>query len=132
MSRWLGAAKADLLLAEWERGLRAPVWPGPPVWFHGDLHTLNLLQLDGRLVGIIDFGDVAAGDPAVDLATAWLTFDVAQREEFWSIVLAEGAYDDAIRERAAGWAVVLYSAFIADPITSRNYRPMLEDIRDQL
>lgn len=132
VSSWLGASKADALRAEWERGLEAPIWPGPPVWFHGDLHPFNLLQLDGRLVGIIDFGDVAAGDPAVDLATAWLTLDIGQREEFWSIVLASGSYDDDIRERAAGWAVVLYSAFLADPITSRNYRPMLEDIRDQL
>lgn len=130
--QWLGQAKTDFIRSEWENGLRATPWPGPPYWFHGDVHPLNLLQVHGRLVGIIDFGDVAAGDPAVDLSTAWLTFNAQQREEFWSIVLAEGTYDDDVRQRAAAWAVVIFSAFVADPINRRNFGCMLEDIREQL
>ncbi|SDB91316.1 Predicted kinase, aminoglycoside phosphotransferase (APT) family [Raineyella antarctica] len=129
---WLGEERTAFLRAAWERSLRAPVWPGPPMWVHGDVHPGNLLQVEGRLVGIIDFGDVAAGDPAVDLAAAWLTFDRGQREEFWSIIDAEGAYDPAIRERSAGWAVMVYTALIADPITRRNFSKLIEGIRDQL
>ena len=62
-------------------GWPSPSWPGPPLWVHGDLHPANLLvTADGTLRAVLDFGDVTAGDPAVDLATAWLTFDeLAQR-----------------------------------------------------
>lgn len=36
---------------------------------------------DGELAGVIDFGDLAAGDPATDLAIGWmlLPFDVHSR-----------------------------------------------------
>ena len=40
---------------------------------HGDLHPANLLVDDGgALAGVIDFGDITAGDPATDLAVAWM------------------------------------------------------------
>ncbi len=40
---------------------------------HGDLVTDHILVEDGakHLAGIIDFGDVALGDPALDLAGCW-------------------------------------------------------------
>ena len=42
------------------------------VWIHGDLHPGNLLVRDGRLSGVLDFGDVTAGDPATDLSVGWM------------------------------------------------------------
>jgi aminoglycoside phosphotransferase (APT) family kinase protein len=39
---------------------------------HGDLHPANVLTVDGTLCGVIDFGDLFAGDPAWDLSAAWL------------------------------------------------------------
>ena len=40
---------------------------GPAVLLHGDLHPRHVFCADGRLTGIIDWGDVAAGDPLFDL-----------------------------------------------------------------
>lgn len=41
-----------------------------PSWCHLDLHGNNTLAIDGRLAGIIDWGDSGAGDPATDLGQA--------------------------------------------------------------
>ncbi len=53
------------------------------VLVHGDLHGCQLLiSEEGRLSGVIDWGDVHLGDPAVDLAVAWSSFPAPGREEF--------------------------------------------------
>ena len=49
----------------------ASTWPGPPVWFHGDIAFGNLLVRDGRLAAVIDFGTSGIGDPACDVVLAW-------------------------------------------------------------
>ncbi|MGF9663568.1 aminoglycoside phosphotransferase family protein [Arthrobacter crystallopoietes] len=54
----------------WRELSAAPPWTGEPVWLHGDLHPENLILREGRLAAVIDFGDLAAGDPATDLAAA--------------------------------------------------------------
>ncbi len=41
------------------------------VWLHGDMHAQNVLSQDGRLAGVIDWGDMCSGDPAVDLGAVW-------------------------------------------------------------
>ena len=43
-----------------------------PVWLHGDLHPANVLVAEGALAAVIDFGDVCNGDPATDVAAAWM------------------------------------------------------------
>jgi aminoglycoside phosphotransferase (APT) family kinase protein len=61
--------RAAALRAIWAQALAAKAWDGPPMMLHGDLHPGNILLADdGSLAGVIDFGDVGAGDPAVDLA----------------------------------------------------------------
>ncbi|GAA5208261.1 aminoglycoside phosphotransferase family protein [Microbacterium kyungheense] len=101
----LDEATADALTAAWQEGLRTPGWNGPPVWIHGDLHPGNLVSRDGALAGLIDFGDVTAGDPAYDLAVAWLAFDAAGRARF---IAATGAhYDTATWRRAHAWAAAV-------------------------
>ncbi|WP_256640748.1 aminoglycoside phosphotransferase family protein [Streptomyces murinus] len=57
--------------AIWADAVAAPVWSGPAVWLHGDLHPANVLTAGGTFCGVIDFGDLCAGDPACDLAAAW-------------------------------------------------------------
>jgi aminoglycoside phosphotransferase (APT) family kinase protein len=56
----------------WATALAAPGYRGPPRWLHGDLHPANILVSHGRVSGVIDFGDITAGDPATDLAVAWM------------------------------------------------------------
>jgi aminoglycoside phosphotransferase (APT) family kinase protein len=52
--------------------LSAPPHTGPLCWVHGDLYARHLLLDEQRqLCGIIDWGDVHAGDPAIDLSIAW-------------------------------------------------------------
>ena len=90
----------------------APPWQGPPVWVHGDLHPGNLLVQDGRLTAVIDFVDLTAGDPATDLASAWLTFDRPGRARFRARVTSLCRTDDATWVRAGGWALVLATAML--------------------
>jgi len=71
----------------------------------------------GDLVGLLDFGDLGAGDPACDLATAWLTFDAAGRAAFRAridrLASSHGPADAGRWQRAAGWALVMASAMVA-------------------
>lgn len=46
-------------------------WEKEPVWLHGDLAIGNILLKKGKINAIIDFGGVAVGDPACDLALYW-------------------------------------------------------------
>lgn len=93
----------------WRDALDAPPWDGPPLLLHGDLHPGNLLlAADGGLAAVLDFGDVTSGDPATDLATAWLTFDGDARERFRESLPRPA--DSATWRRARGWAVAMASA----------------------
>ena len=87
--------------AAWEAVLLAPEWHAAPVWIHGDLHEGNLLARDGRLSGVIDFGCLGLGDPAVDVMAAWLYLPPDTRGEFRAILQV----DDATWTRAQGWAL---------------------------
>lgn len=72
-----------------------------PVWIHGDLHPDNLVFRDRRLVGVVDFGDLCAGDPATDLAGVLLTLPEQALGDFFD---AYQPIDDATRQRMIGWA----------------------------
>lgn len=85
----------------WEIALSAPVWDRPPVWFHGDLHSGNLLAFDGRLSAVIDFGCLGVGDPAVDILPAWTLLTAESREVFRAALQV----DDATWARGRGWAL---------------------------
>jgi len=98
----------------WERALSAPVLTGAPTWIHGDLHPENLLVADGRLCGVIDFGDLAAGDPATDLSVAWMLLPPLSRPLFRAAALRHSAVADAhVWERARGWALALALSYLA-------------------
>ena len=87
--------------AEWERALAAPPWDGPPVWHHGDLDARNWLVRDGRIRGVIDWGEMGVGDPACDVMVAWKLQSREARDAFREALPT----DDATWERARGWAV---------------------------
>ncbi len=99
-------------LADWHRAAAVPEWPGAPLWLHGDVHPMNLLLgADGGLRGVIDFGDVCSGDPASDLAVAWLMFDAGSRRCFRARCSLSGKYDAAVWARAWAWALGLAAVF---------------------
>jgi aminoglycoside phosphotransferase (APT) family kinase protein len=110
---------ADRLRGVWREGVDAPGFDGPPVWLHGDPHPGNLVARVGpdgqQLAAVVDFGDVTSGDPASDLATAWLTFDAAGRTAFREVVDAASGWDEATWVRARGWAAHLTSVLLAHP-----------------
>lgn len=90
--------------AVWEDAAAAPGWEGPRVWLHGDLHPANVLTAEGTICGVIDFGDLFAGDPAFDLAAAWILLPDGAIERFHAAY--RPAADAATRRRARGWAVL--------------------------
>ena len=96
----------------WQELASVPYWAGPPLWVHGDLHPANLLAApDGLLAAVLDFGDLTAGDPATDLAAAWLVFDAPARAAF----RAGLAYEEDTWQRGRGWALTIAAAVAADP-----------------
>ncbi|WBQ03144.1 aminoglycoside phosphotransferase family protein [Kribbella sp. CA-293567] len=94
-------ALRDAVRRIWNAGVAAPVWPGAPSWLHADLHPANVLVTNGALSGVIDFGDLCAGDPATDLAAAWLLLPAGSAPRFLE---AYGGVDDATIGRALAWA----------------------------
>lgn len=91
----------------WEGALGVPPWSGPPLWLHGDLHPLNILVDSGGVSAVIDWGDLTAGDPASDLAVAWMLFSPGVRARFRAVYAADGPNDDGLWARARGWAIAL-------------------------
>ncbi len=89
--------------AVWDDALAAPPWQGAPVWLHADLLPGNLLLRGGRLVGVLDFGAMASGDPAYDATPAWHVLDASSRGVFRDVV----GVDDATWRRARGLVVAL-------------------------
>lgn len=95
------AVSPEVVDAVWSAALAAEPHTGPPVWLHSDLQPGNLLLIGDRLTGVIDFGCLGAGDPAVDLIPAWYVLPAAARPLFRDAVGA----DDAAWARARGWAL---------------------------
>jgi aminoglycoside phosphotransferase (APT) family kinase protein len=96
-----GVFDAPALTRVWEAALDAPPWDRPPVWFHGDFHTGNLLTVGGRLSAVIDFGGLGVGDPACDLIVAFTLLSARCRTVFRDAL----GVDDAAWARGRGWAL---------------------------
>lgn len=94
---------ADAVRGVWRDAVAAPKWTGPRVWLHGDLHPANVLTADGTFCGVIDFGDLCAGDPACDVAASWILLPDGAAERFYDAY--RPPLDDATLRRARGWAV---------------------------
>ena len=89
--------------AVWDEAVAAQAWDGPRVWVHGDLHPANVVVSDGTLSGIVDFGDMFAGDPAWDLAAAWVLLPAGTASRFFDMYAQA---DEAAIKRARGLAAM--------------------------
>ncbi|MFJ3867102.1 phosphotransferase [Streptomyces nigra] len=97
------AELAEEIRDVWGEAVAAPPWEGPPVWVHGDLHPANVVVADGTLAGVIDFGALCAGDPAWDLAAAWLLLPTGGTARFFE---SYTRVDEATLRRARGLAAM--------------------------
>jgi len=99
----------DAVRALWRQGLSAPI-DSASTWIHGDLHPRNVLVESGRLRAVIDWGDMAAGDPATDLASIWMLIDGAASRQ--RVIESYGAPSLPVWARAKGWAVLFAAVFL--------------------
>jgi aminoglycoside phosphotransferase (APT) family kinase protein len=104
---WRAPASVEHMLAE----ARALPVAEPTAIVHGDLHLRHLLVDDeGALTGVIDWGDVCRADPSVDLTLAWSLLPPAGRAAFFD-EYGRVADDQLVRARVL--AVFLCAALAA-------------------
>jgi aminoglycoside phosphotransferase (APT) family kinase protein len=107
----LGGIDAGALLDLVDRLATTPAREEPPCWVHGDLYARHLLVDDARRpCGVIDWGDVHLGDPALDLSIAFSFLPPAARAAFRE---AYGPVDDATWDRAR-FRALHYGALLTD------------------
>ncbi len=122
------ARKAILLLAgEIDQNTALELWKGAlstrysnrSVWLHGDISPGNLLVVNGKLAAVIDFGQLAVGDPACDLTIAWTMFHGKSRDLFIQSLNTDN--DTWIRAQAWGlWKALITAAGIPEADTSER------------
>lgn len=122
--------KIDIQLATqiWEEALSTS-WKKPKVWVHGDLSAGNLLCNQGHLTAVLDFGQMAVGDPACDLAIAWTYFHGDSRSEFQKAL----PLDKDTWARGRGWTLwktLITAAGLTNPNNYESKRcwQILEDL----
>lgn len=123
LAQLAGRVDTAAVTGVWEEALRAPEYTGAPIWAHGDLMAGNLLVADGRLTGVIDYGTVGVGDPAVDLIPAWCLLPAGARGVFRKAI----GVDEAEWARGRGWALSI--AVIALPYYWETNPPVAANSR---
>ena len=96
-----------------------PTHGNGPCWVHGDFYARHLrLKERKQLVGVIDWGDVHLGDPALDLSIAFSFLPPAAQQRFRQVYedIDEATWNRA-RFRAIHYGLILveYGRDIADP-----------------
>ena len=89
------------LSAHWDSAL-ASSQSTRTCWVHGDFFPWNVLvDQEGQISGLIDWGLVSTGDPACDYAIGWTCFSPEQRRE----LCKSSRVDVATWQRARGWSL---------------------------
>lgn len=109
---------SETLLKLVDRLASAPAHASASCWVHGDLYTRHLLVGKGdRLSGVIDWGDVHLGDPALDISIAFSFLPPEARALFRE---AYGSIHEATWDRSRfraihyGISLVEYGSDIGD------------------
>jgi aminoglycoside phosphotransferase (APT) family kinase protein len=118
-----GSIDTHAVTRAWEAALQTPAWDASPVWIHGDVAPGNLLLQEDRLTGVLDFGCLGVGDPAVDLSVAWNLLPPVARPVF----RAELSVDGDTWMRGLGWALSV--ALIQLPYYRETNRPLAANAR---
>ncbi|HEX2248619.1 MAG TPA: phosphotransferase, partial [Arthrobacter sp.] len=84
------------------------------------------------LAAVIDFGDLTAGDPATDLAAAWLVFDTEGRRLFMEHLNARHDIGTATWQRARGWALATATALLAHSDDNQAFRQLGHEVLEQV
>lgn len=124
-----GLVDVEAVTAAWERDLQAPGWEASPVWIHGDLSPGNLLAVRGRLSGVIDWGGLALGDPAIELLPAWNLFRGESRDAFRAAIAVDEATWSRGRGLALSVALVALPYYLkTNPVIVRWARYMIGEV----
>jgi aminoglycoside phosphotransferase (APT) family kinase protein len=124
-----GLLDVRLLTAAWDKARQVSEGEGKPVWIHTDLQPGNLLTAGARLAGVLDWGGLAIGDPAVDLIVAWNLLEDEGRAAFRDAV----GVDQATWERGRAWAlsigIIAYPYYVhTNPPLARVSRYQIEQV----
>ncbi|MFX4272550.1 aminoglycoside phosphotransferase family protein [Propionibacteriaceae bacterium Y1685] len=104
LPRCTGWADVEALTRAWQLIKDTTPYDGPPALAHTDLQPGNVLvDDDGRLSAVIDFGGLALGDPTIDLLPAWHLLGPTTRPTFRQAL----AVDDATWQRGMAWAMTI-------------------------
>jgi len=124
-----GQALDGRLLQLWDTAVATPV-DAAPTWIHGDLHSNNVLVASGRICGVIDWGDLARGDRATDLAATWILFSQGDTRE--RVLQSCKSVSADTWCRARGWALLLAVILLesADPTHVTTAELTMQRLRD--
>ncbi len=112
----------------WQEALTVGDPFGSHTWMHADLRPANLIENDGRLAGVVDFGGLSIGEPTCEHAAVWDLPAPARLAYGHTLGLSE-----TTRVRARGWALTLGLGGIAYysctwPEFARECRVRLEEV----
>jgi aminoglycoside phosphotransferase (APT) family kinase protein len=124
----------DVVAEVWGRAMREPGSDTAPVWLHADLMPGNLLlDSDGRLASVIDFGCAGVGDPACDLFPAWNLLPADARQIFRDALDVDDATWRRGRARTLSQAVIALPYYReTNPSMARNARHVIGAVLDEL
>lgn len=96
---------------------------------HGDLYCRHIyVDKEGCLQGLIDWGDLHAGHPAVDLACAWSVFEPKDRELFWE---SYGEVDSDTKNWAR-FRALYHALFVKDYAIHKEFDPLAAEQENAL